>query len=66
MSHKRTTGLITESGSAAPRSLSNFTHDLVVGQVTSGTAGKVEFVLDYNWDWNYDPMYTMNDSFGIA
>ncbi|OAS18656.1 hypothetical protein [Paenibacillus oryzisoli] len=67
VSHKRVTALMNESdNNASARSLSNFSHDLVVGQVTSGTAGKVEFILDYNWDWNYDPMYTMADSFGIA
>lgn len=28
--------------------------------------GIAQFVLDYNWDWNYDPTWTLMDKFGIA
>lgn len=50
----------------SPLSLSNFSHSLLVSQVTSSTPGKVEFVLDYNWDWNDAPFFTFSDAFGIA
>ena len=49
-----------------PLALSNFTQSLLVSQVASSTPGKVDFILDYNWDWNDAPFFTFTDAFGIA
>ncbi|MCT2194755.1 hypothetical protein M3G15_06345 [Paenibacillus sp. p3-SID1389] len=43
----------------------NFTHMISLSQVTAA-AGKVDFLVNYNWDWNYGPTFTSDDQWGLA
>ncbi|BBH22450.1 hypothetical protein Back11_37950 [Paenibacillus baekrokdamisoli] len=49
----------------APRSLANFTGSLVGSSITA-PSGYKKFLLDYYWDWKYQPNYTLTDKFGIS
>ncbi|WP_145323439.1 hypothetical protein [Paenibacillus xylanexedens] len=55
----------SEEGNVSALSLSNFTHVISLSQVAT-TSGKVDFQVNYNWDWNYGPTYTFEDQWGLA
>ncbi len=46
--------------------LNNFTHTISMSKVASSTAGLTQYVVNYNWDWNYDPVFTRTDQFALA
>ncbi|QGG58328.1 hypothetical protein [Paenibacillus sp. B01] len=46
-------------------SSNNFSHTVSASRVVSAK-GTVQIALNYNWDWKYDPTYTMEDQWGIA
>ncbi len=49
-----------------PLALSNFGHSITVSQVTASSSSKVAFAVDYNWYWDYSPVWTLTDKFGLA
>ena len=59
--------LEVQSGDVSTQSLSNWTQTLVASRFSTPSGpGKIEFNLDYNWTWNYDPYFTLMDKFGIT
>lgn len=75
--HKKVTGNLTEKSaqnekgepsqvSPEPQSLNNFNHYITSSRVSVGGTGFAEFILSYNWNWNYDPVFTAEDKFGLA
>lgn len=49
-----------------PQSLANFSHMIVLSQVPSGAPGRADFLVTYDWAWNYQPIFTLTDKFGLA
>lgn len=47
------------------QTLSNFTQSLLVSNQPS-SGGKLYSRVDYNWDWNQDLLWELEDKFGIA
>ncbi|MFC4767538.1 hypothetical protein [Effusibacillus consociatus] len=55
------------SGDVNAQTFYNWGSTLTASYVSQPSApGKVEFILDYNFDWNYKPYYTLEDKFGLA
>jgi hypothetical protein len=47
--------------------LANWTSTITASQVTTPSeVGKVEFIMNYNWTWAYDPYFTLVDRYGMA
>ncbi|KZE84422.1 hypothetical protein AV654_00510 [Paenibacillus elgii] len=75
--HKKVTGKLIEANvpnnskkpaqtSPEPQSLSNFNQYITSSRVSVGGTGFAEFILSYNWNWAYDPIFTAEDKFGLA
>ncbi|MGF7048725.1 hypothetical protein J2T13_003233 [Paenibacillus sp. DS2015] len=48
------------------RSLTNFDHVITISRVRSDKANIAHFVINYNWDWNYSPIFVMEDKFALS
>ena len=44
----------------------NFTHSISVSRIRSAGKGQAVFKLNYNWDWQYDPVFHGRDKFAVA
>ncbi|MCY9592346.1 hypothetical protein PC41400_15015 [Paenibacillus chitinolyticus] len=54
-----------EKSLITPQELANFSAQLVGSQISS-PSGYAKIILDFNFDWNYMPVFTSKDKFGIA
>lgn len=62
-----TTDLQNGIEAVAPEQMTNFTGTLIASRVTTPSVyGKVEYLLDFNWNWNHDAIVNLMDKFGIA
>ncbi|WP_063563819.1 hypothetical protein [Paenibacillus sp. O199] len=71
ISHKVTYDTLMDNDSSnedsiTPMSLSNFSHITSFSRIPSTTPGTAKIAVNYNWDWNYDPIFTSSDQYGIA
>ncbi|MBJ6360659.1 hypothetical protein ACFOQM_04960 [Paenibacillus sp. GCM10012307] len=71
-SHKTTEGHLSEKSESitnldvSARAINNFTQTLVMSQVRTNTSGLAQALVTYNWEWDYIPLFTMTDKWGIA
>ncbi|MGX4586980.1 hypothetical protein [Paenibacillus chitinolyticus] len=56
---------LSSSLDVGTKSLSNFSESVTMS-LPSYSNGQVKFIVDYNWDWNSAPVFTMTDKFGVA
>ncbi|MFZ5596619.1 MAG: hypothetical protein ACOY31_06365 [Bacillota bacterium] len=57
---------VNSKSDVSATSLSNFTQSIVVSDLADSPNGRMRYALTYNWNWNYDPYYTLTDKFGMA
>lgn len=70
-SHEINYGYLTESGAMQTndntiQDLINFSQTLVMSQAPTTVSGLAQALVTYNWTWDYVPLVTSTDKWGIA
>jgi hypothetical protein len=68
-SHTADNSLLVEKekgGELDPDRLANFQHLVVVGQLPARASGRTDLLVTYDWVWDYQPVFTLRDKFGLA